>query len=92
MKQLKEQIPNDKAPIQVFKDFGKCIIQTWLEAFYLTSEMIDLSRSELDALDNYFYANLLMVQCKEAAVRVSKETWKAIEARMLLPVDSSKSE
>ena len=89
LKQLKEQIPNDKAPIQVFKDFGKCIIQTWLEAFYLTPDTIDLSQSELDALDNYFYANLLMVQCKEAAVRVSKGTWQGIESRMLLPVNSN---
>jgi hypothetical protein len=30
------------------------------------------------------YANYLMVQCKEAAVRVSPKTWEAIEERMLL--------
>jgi hypothetical protein len=47
--------------------------------------MIDLSESELAALDNYFYANLLMVECKKAAVKVLSETWKGIESRMLLP-------
>jgi hypothetical protein len=35
--------------------------------------------------DNYFYANLLMVECKKAAVRVSRKTWSEIESRMLMP-------
>ena len=70
---------------EVSQDFGKKIIQTWLEVFHLTPEMIDLSESELKVLDNYFYANLLMVECKKAAVRVSKDTWNSIEARMLSP-------
>jgi hypothetical protein len=85
LKQLKEQIPRNEERSNVFRDFSKQIIQTWLAAFHLTPEMIDLSESELTALDNYFYANLLMVQCKEAAVRVSTKTWSEIESRMLLP-------
>jgi hypothetical protein len=46
--------------------------------------MINLSQEEIKALDNYLYANHLIIQCKEAAVRVSPTTWEAIEARMLL--------
>ena len=52
--------------------------------------MVDLSESELKALDNYFYANLLMVECKNAAVRISPKTWKEIESRMLLPVENTR--
>jgi hypothetical protein len=66
------------------KDFAKQIIQTCLEAYHLTSDMIDLSESEFKAINNYSYANLLMVECKDAAVRVSQRTWSEIESRMLL--------
>ena len=76
----------DEEPENGWKAFGKSIIENWLEAFHLTPEMVDLSESELKALDNYFYANLLMVECKNAAVRVSPKTWEEIESRMLLPV------
>ena len=100
LEKLKKQIPNckeEKKVCQIFNNrlyqtFSNKLRQIWLEAFHLTPEMIDLSESELEALDNYFYANLLMVQCKKAAVRVSKETWQGIESRMLLPVDRNKSE
>ncbi|MHC5728911.1 MAG: NACHT C-terminal helical domain 2-containing protein, partial [Nostoc sp.] len=62
----------------------KRLQQTLLNAFNLTLEMIDLSESEANALENYLYANHLIIQCKQAAVRVSPQTWEAIEARMLL--------
>ncbi len=44
-----------------------------------------LSEDEVKNLDNYFYANRLIIECKNAAVRVSQKTWKEIESRMLLP-------
>jgi hypothetical protein len=44
-----------------------------------------LSKEERIALNNYLYANFLTIQCKDAAVWVSRETWEAIEGRMLLP-------
>lgn len=84
---IKEQIPSDKDPKKIV-DFSKRLIQISLEAFHLTSEMVDLSESESKALDHYFYANLLMVQCKNAAVRVSRSTWSEIKSRMLLPTRS----
>ena len=51
--------------------------------------MLELSKLEIETLDNYLYANLLMVECKKVAVRVSPETWNGIESRMLLPVDNT---
>ena len=89
-----DQLINDlttlRQQIKVSRVFGKKIIQTWQEAFLLTSEVVDLSKSEIEALDNYLYANLLMVECKRAAVRVSRETWSGIESRMLLPVRNNR--
>jgi hypothetical protein len=46
--------------------------------------MVNLSEEEIKDLDKYLYANYLIIQCKEAAVRVSPTTWEGIEARMLL--------
>ena len=84
--ELKQQIPDDKEEREVRQAFGQDIIQTWLTAFHLTPEMLDLSSEEKEALNNYFYANLLMVECKKEAVLISQSTWENIESRMLLPL------
>ena len=83
--ELKQQISNDSAEREVHQAFAQKIIQIWLEAFHLTPEMVDLTKQEIKALDNYFYANLLIVECKNAAVKVSRRTWSEIESRMLMP-------
>lgn len=90
LEELKQQISNYKKRKEVHRKevhyyFRNKIFQIWLEAFKLAPEIIHLSDLEKQALNNYLYANLLMVECKKAAVRVSKETWKEIESRMLLP-------
>jgi hypothetical protein len=81
---LKATIPDEKQPHEVRLAFAKHLQQTLLNAFNLTLEMIDLSESEANALENYLYANHLIIQCKQAAVRVLPTTWEGIEARMLL--------
>ncbi|MEH2395313.1 MAG: hypothetical protein V7K21_27890 [Nostoc sp.] len=55
-----------------------------MEVPNLTQEMVNLSEEEAKALGDYLYTNYLIIQCKQAAVRVSPQTWEAIEARMLL--------
>ena len=81
---LKAKVPDNKQPKEVRPAFAKQILQTLLKAFHLSPELVNLSEEEAQAWKNYFYANYLMVQCKEAAVRVSPKTWEAIEERMLL--------
>ncbi|WP_341528284.1 hypothetical protein WKK05_02710 [Nostoc sp. UHCC 0302] len=81
---LKAQVPTDKQPREVLQAFTQRLQQTLLNAFYLTQEMLNLSEAEAKALNNYIYANELIIQCKQAAVRVSPQTWEAIEGRMLL--------
>jgi hypothetical protein len=80
---LKAKIP-DYQPEEVHLAFAKKLIETLRNGFNLTPEMVNLSEEEINALDNYLYANHLIIKCKEAAVRVSPTTWEAIEARMLL--------
>jgi hypothetical protein len=81
---LKAKVPDDKQPKEVRQAFAKQLLQTLLKAFHLNPELVNLSEEEAEAWKNYFYANYLMMQCKEAAVRVSPKIWEAIEERMLL--------
>jgi hypothetical protein len=81
---LKAKIPEKKQPIEAHRTFAKRWLQTWLVAFNLSPELINLSEEEAEAWKNYFYANYLIIQCKDAAVRVSPRTWVEIEERMLL--------
>jgi hypothetical protein len=85
LKALKAQIPDDNEPDKVHEAFVKRIQETWLNSLNFNPELINLSEEETNALKNYFYANLLILQCKQAAVRVSPKIWERIEKRMLLP-------
>ena len=65
--------------------FADKVLETWFAAFYTTPDEMELSEEEIKTLDDYLYANRLIIECKNAAVRVSQKTWKDIESRMLLP-------
>ena len=81
---LKAKIPDDKQPEEVHLAFAKKFIETLLKGFNLTPEMVNLSEEEINALDKYLYANYLIIQCKDAALSISTQTWETIETRMLL--------
>ena len=69
--------------------FSNLILSTWLKAFCLDMKILELSELELQAINNYIYSNLLMIECKKAAVRLSPEVWEGIESRMLLPAENA---
>ncbi|WP_414545895.1 NACHT C-terminal helical domain 2-containing protein, partial [Nostoc sp. CCY0012] len=87
IEQLKAQelkIPDDTQPREVRWAFAKHLQETLLKAFKLSPNIINLSKKEAEAQKNYLYINNLLIQCKQASVRVSPTTWEGIEARMLL--------
>ena len=86
LKMLRSDIPYNNQSQKVWHSFADRIEQTYLDAFQLDREWLELSKEEANALSNYLYACELMVRCKESAVRVSRETWEEIEGRMLLPI------
>jgi predicted NACHT family NTPase len=47
MEQLKQKIPNQQQLKEIHQQFAKQLIQTWLQAFHLTPEMLTFSESEL---------------------------------------------
>ncbi|MEM1370187.1 MAG: hypothetical protein AAGG02_19730 [Cyanobacteria bacterium P01_H01_bin.15] len=81
---MEKQIPK-KPSREQRKAFGQKIIQAWLDSFHLERSIVFLSLEEVQALDEYYYAVHLMILCKQAAIKVSPETWQEIEGRMLRP-------
>jgi hypothetical protein len=85
---LKAQVPNTQQPPEFRQAFDNSIQQIWFKALNLNPKLVNLSEEEAKALENYFYANLLILMCKEAAVRMLPKTWEGIEERMLrIPSD-----
>lgn len=83
LKKLKIHIPDNKQPREAHREFARKLIKTWLKVFRMTPEMVDLSKAEIQNLDDYFYADLLLIECERAAVRRSPAVWSAIKSRML---------
>jgi hypothetical protein len=84
LEELKAQIPDDNKPKDVHQAFSERLQQITEDALNLSPDIINLSDKEAKALENYLYANNLLIECKQASVRVSPTTWEAIEAQMLL--------
>jgi NACHT domain len=83
LKRLQSEIPSENQPREIHQVFGRKLIEIWLNVYHLTPELVNLSQNEISALDNYLYANLLLIECERAAVRRTPEVWSQIESRML---------
>ncbi|NEO83465.1 MAG: NACHT domain-containing protein [Spirulina sp. SIO3F2] len=57
--------------------------QRCLQAFQIPAAVLEISDRDVQHLRTYLYNNQLMVRCKQAAVKVSPQTWAEIESRML---------
>ncbi|MBD2056797.1 NACHT domain-containing protein [Oculatella sp. FACHB-28] len=80
---LRLKVPDNDQPHKVRRNFTDQISRLWFRTLHLDSETTKLTQDEVKALNDYFYANELIVRCKEAAVRVLPEIWAGIEERMM---------
>jgi len=80
---LVPQTPSYDQPFEIREEFRNKIGQIWLQTLYLPAELNQISLQEIEALDNYLYANLLMIKCHNMAIAVSLKTWQKIESQML---------
>jgi len=85
LERLKNSVPNAREPKAVHKAFANELGETIINAFNVDLQMLELSKDEAAALENYLYINYLMLQCKESAVRGPRSVWEGIESRMLMP-------
>ncbi|MEZ2301147.1 MAG: NACHT domain-containing NTPase [Microcoleus sp.] len=86
---LKDRFPDANQSDQTDLAFLDGLLDTWCNALHLNPEIVKLSQEEAKALGDYLSANYLMIQCKEAAVRISPKTWEEIESRMLVVPENS---
>ena len=82
-------LPTNAASYNDWNTWADQLQAVWLEALELSKADIDFSYEEAKALQNYLYANELIIQCKEAAIRVSRCEWEALEQRLLTMDDSA---
>ena len=88
LQDLKQKIPSHKTTFTKWWDFTNQLIETFLTFFHLDKELITFTLEEAQALEKYLYATKLIIDCKNAAVRVSRKEWEAIESRLLTPPDN----
>ena len=80
---LKTQIPDKTAPQVDRLAFVTRMYKTWINALQINPDLVKLSWKEGNDLTEFLAANHLIIQCKTAAVRVSRQVWEGIEERML---------
>lgn len=81
---LKTKIPNRNESLEVRQEFSYHLLQTLWNGLNLDSVQVNLfSPEETKAIEDYLYANLQVIRCKYAAVRISPKTWESIENDML---------
>ncbi|NEO88163.1 MAG: NACHT domain-containing protein [Spirulina sp. SIO3F2] len=83
LKKSKDKNLGNKPDGNTKSTFSNQLKKIIFEAHNFPEQLAKLSNEEVKIINNYYYATYLLIQCKEAAVRVSPETWAAIEERML---------
>ena len=76
-------IPNWDAAYSIHKKFAEELIYIISQSLKMNLVELRLSNKEIEDLNKYFYANELIIQCKEVAVRVSPKVWNNIKSRIL---------
>ncbi|MBD1870054.1 NACHT domain-containing protein [Cyanobacteria bacterium FACHB-471] len=80
---LRARILNRKPSWEEVPNLTKGLQKLWLDVLYLSPELVNLSETEVKSLIVYLNANLLLVKCRQSAVRVSTAAREALEAQML---------
>ncbi|MEO0768578.1 MAG: NACHT domain-containing protein [Cyanobacteria bacterium J06649_4] len=83
LSECRDRLPTISSSPEVWRQWIEEIQLIWLDALELSAKDITFSRTEAEALSNYLYANELLLQCKEAAIRVPRGEWEQLEKRLL---------
>jgi hypothetical protein len=86
---LERQIPDRNRSSQLHRDFAQKILMIWCQYLQIDLNCLDLSDTEINNLNRYLNANLLVMRCKEAVVYISAQIWAEIEELMfrVIPID-----
>lgn len=56
--------------------------KAWFDLLSVSSEIVDLSKPDIEAIESYFKINNLIFKCKQTAVNVEDKNWQTIEQCM----------
>ncbi len=62
-------------------------LNTWCKTLDIKLDWLNLLEPEINNLQQYFTANLLIMKCKEAAIEISNKGWTAVEEKMFRVLD-----
>ena len=86
---LKEQlaalgmtVPNYAESYEVRHNFSQQVSYVWFDTLGIDRNLMTLTITEVQALEDYFYAHLLLRKCAHRAVAVSHRTMANIESRV----------
>ncbi|MEL6398150.1 MAG: NACHT domain-containing protein [Cyanobacteria bacterium J06626_4] len=83
-KQLSDQVPDEKDAPEAWQAWADELEALWLDALDLDRADLTFTQEETEALRDYLYATELLICCKDAAVRIPKQAWAELEARLLM--------
>ncbi|MBW4522923.1 MAG: NACHT domain-containing protein [Scytolyngbya sp. HA4215-MV1] len=85
LKKFRSNIPTATVLPEIRQSFARDLRMSFLRAFKLNESLLQFSLRDIEKIENYFYINQLIFQCKKSSIRVSDKTWEAIQKEMLKP-------
>ena len=76
-------IPAISAPSEEWQEWADKINEFWSNILHFDKASIQFTATEAEALESYLYITYLLICSKDAAVRVPKQAWEELEARLL---------
>lgn len=80
---ITKKIMKNENSFEVLQSGTNELERLWFDFLGLEKRSLDLLPEEVAAWKKYFYAMELLICCKDAAVRVPKQAWAGLEARLL---------
>lgn len=81
-------VPTYDDPSEAWENWANELEALWLHALGFTKDDLTFTKEEAEAIQNYHYIIELLIRCKDAAVRIPKQAWIELEARLLMPLSS----
>ena len=80
---MAKTMPDENASSQDWGNWANQLEALWLDTLGLSKEELTFTQEEAEALQSYLYATRLLLSCKDAAIRIPKQAWTDLEARLL---------
>ncbi|KAI9132176.1 NACHT domain-containing protein [Acaryochloris sp. CCMEE 5410] len=84
LESLKGDIPSGSAPFEENLVFAKRAQQIWINAFKVKFDLVSFSLEELDSLNHYLKAMIVIIHCQKSALSYSQSVWDNIESQILV--------